>query len=81
MEIIAEHPHPFERGGERYTVRVLGVQRTDGTWSGSLEFIPLAGGPPRRTDAETSQPNREALAYWATGLEHVYLEGAFERAR
>ena len=28
-----------------------------------------------------SQPNRGALAYWATGLEAAYLEGAFARAR
>jgi hypothetical protein len=25
--------------------------------------------------------SRCALAYWATGLEPVYLDGAFERAR
>jgi hypothetical protein len=80
MDVIAEHPHPFEHGGQRYTVRILGVQRADGTWSGSLEFVPLAGGATRRTDAETSQPNRDALAYWASGLEDVYLEGAFGRS-
>jgi hypothetical protein len=33
------------------------------------------------TDQETSQPNRAAVEYWATGLEAVYFEGAFERAR
>jgi hypothetical protein len=33
-----------------------------------------------RTDRETSQPNREALEYWSTGLEPVYIEGAFQRA-
>ena len=81
MEVIAEHPHPFERDGQRWQVRILGVHRSDGTWSGSLEFIPLGGGTPRRTEAETSQPDRGALAYWASGLEDVYLEGAFDRAR
>jgi hypothetical protein len=34
----------------------------------------------RRSAVETTQPNREALAYWASGLEPVYLEGALERA-
>ena len=29
---------------------------------------------------ETTQPNLEALRYWASGLEPVYLEGALERA-
>jgi hypothetical protein len=34
----------------------------------------------RRSPVETTQPNREALAYWASGIEPVYLEGALERA-
>jgi hypothetical protein len=33
-----------------------------------------------RTPRETEQPNREDLAYWATGLTQVYLEGALTRA-
>lgn len=33
-----------------------------------------------RTGQETSQPNRSALEYWATGLETIYLDGAFKRA-
>jgi len=32
------------------------------------------------TERETTQPSREALLYWATGLEPIYLEGAFARA-
>jgi hypothetical protein len=34
----------------------------------------------RRSPVETTQPNREALTYWASGIEPVYLEGALERA-
>jgi hypothetical protein len=34
----------------------------------------------RRSQIETTQPNREALAYWASGVEPVYLEGALGRA-
>jgi hypothetical protein len=45
-----------------------------------LEFIAVGAAAARRTDQETSQPNRGALAYWATGLEAAYLEGAFARA-
>jgi hypothetical protein len=67
--------------GTAYNVRSYGEERADGTWVGWLEFEPedpeevtLA------TDQETSQPNRTAVEYWATGLEAVYFEGAFERA-
>ena len=46
------------------------------------EFVPALGdGEPLTTDQETSQPNREALAYWAAGLEPIYFEGAFARAK
>jgi hypothetical protein len=34
----------------------------------------------RRSQIETTQPNRGALAYWASGVEPVYLEGSLERA-
>lgn len=65
-----------------YIVRSYGEQRADGTWIGWLEFDPDdASKPALRTEQETSQPNRTAVEYWATGLEPVYFEGAFERAR
>ena len=64
-----------------YVVRSYGAQRSDGTWEGWLEFHPTdVDQPTLRTDQETSQPNRTAIEYWATGLEPVYFEGAFERA-
>ena len=65
-----------------YIVRSYGEERADGTWIGWLQLHPID--PTRRvlrTDQETSQPNRTAVEYWATGLEPVYFEGAFERAR
>ncbi len=65
-----------------YTVRSYGTQRADGTWIGWLEFEPTDSTKPTLlTDQETSQPNRVGVEYWATGLEAVYFEGAFERAR
>ena len=65
-----------------YTVRSYGEERSDGTWIGWLEFHPTdLTEPVLRTEQETSQPNRTAVEYWATGLEPVYFEGAFERAR
>lgn len=64
-----------------YVPRIYGEERTDGTWEGWIEFHPIGGGAAARvTDRETTQPNRTALEYWATGLEPVYYEGAFERA-
>jgi hypothetical protein len=46
-----------------------------------VEFTPIDNQISKlRTDRETSQPNRQALEYWSTGLEPVYIEGAFERA-
>ena len=67
--------------GHLYRARVMGRQRADGTWIGWLEFSPRgSGGVVRRTRRETTQPSREALRYWATGLEPTYLEGALERA-
>ncbi|HJS23675.1 MAG TPA: hypothetical protein VJ751_04830 [Pyrinomonadaceae bacterium] len=65
-----------------YIVRSYGEERLDGTWIGWLEFHPTdLSKLTLRTDQETSQPNRTAVEYWATGLEPVYFEGAFERAQ
>jgi hypothetical protein len=65
-----------------YSVRSYGEERADGTWIGWLEFYPTdASKPSLRTEQETSQPNLTAVEYWATGLEPVYFEGAFKRAR
>lgn len=68
--------------GHLYSARALGRQRKGRTvWEGWLEFTPLGGrGIVRRSPIETTQPNRDAVAYWASGLEPVYLEGALERA-
>ena len=68
--------------GTTYDVRSYGEERVDGTWTGWLEFHPTdVTEPVLATDQETSQPNLKSLEYWATGLEPVYFEGAFERAQ
>ena len=41
----------------------------------------VAAEPVLQTEQETSQPNEMSVEYWATGLEPIYFEGAFERAR
>ncbi len=79
---ITTHPSTITQGGVTYAVRVCGLERTDGTWEGWLEFHPLDDAAPGlRSDQETSQPNRAAIEYWAGGLEPIYLEGALARAQ
>jgi hypothetical protein len=68
--------------GNAYNVLSYGEERADGTWTGWIEFEPTDPTlPSLRTGQETSQPNLTAVEYWATGLEPVYFEGAFERAQ
>jgi hypothetical protein len=68
-----------DASGEEYTAHAYGEAREDGNWEGWLVFH-SATGAVRRTNRETTQPNREALDYWASGLEPIYLDGAFARA-
>ena len=77
-QVVTSLPTPLTAGNAQWTVIVEGSERADGTWAGRLLFV--SGTAQKRTGQETSQPNREALEYWATGLELVYLEGAFTRA-
>ena len=69
-----------KHGGRIYTPRACGRARDDQTWEGWLEFVPDDGSAIVRSGRETTQPNLAALEYWATGLTHVYFEGALERA-
>jgi hypothetical protein len=84
---VSELIHEFltqiaDADGHVYDARAMGRQRPGrSVWEGWLEFSPVGGrGMIRRSQVETTQPNREALAYWASGVEPVYLEGALGRA-
>jgi hypothetical protein len=81
-ELIHEYTTRIRNaGGTTYVVRVYAEERADRTWYAWLEFEPVDWRKPMlRTDQETSQPNREAVEYWAGGIEPVYLEGALARA-
>ena len=48
-------------------------------WEGWIEFE-TADGDWRQSPRETTQPDRDALAYWASGLSATYFEGALARA-
>ena len=78
-QALTDLPTPLTADGRQWKVRIEGMPRTDGTWAGRIVFAD--GATTRVTERETSQPNREALEYWASGLEAVYLEGALGRAR
>ena len=68
--------------GARYFAEAMGRQREDGLWEGYLEFVPLNEKAERiSSERETTQPNRNAVDYWAQGLSRVYLSGALDRAR
>jgi amphi-Trp domain-containing protein len=82
-------PHLIRRHSEQvrdsfghvYDALIYGEAGDTGPWEGWIEFVPLDGAvQSRRTGRETTQPDRVALEYWATGLQPLYLLGAFERA-
>jgi hypothetical protein len=70
-----------DSAGINYVVRVFGRQRIGGRWEGFLEFVAVGAAIVLRTGTETTQSNREDLAYWASGLNTAYLQGAFARAQ
>lgn len=83
-EVIQQYTPQFldDEKGISYTVMACGEMTAGGTWEGWLEFHPADKGKPTlRTGRETTQPDRAALEYWASGLEPLYFEGAFARAR
>ena len=49
-------------------------------WEAWLEFVPADDSPPLLTNTETHQSTREDVVRWASLLDDVYLQGAFDRA-
>ncbi len=78
-ELIQSYQTHVQRNGVRYSVQAYG-ERQGHVWYGWLEFVPTGQGLSFRTPRETTQPTRKALAYWASGLKPIYVEGAFARA-
>jgi len=80
--IVDEFEQPVsDSSGETYRVALAGRSRPHDTWQGWLVFIRRRDGRRVETTVETTQPNREALRYWAAGLTDADFEGALERAR
>jgi hypothetical protein len=76
---MADMVHQFSSSVSGHRVRAFAEKRGN-VWIGWLEFTGR-GGKRLRTEEETSQPDKKAVEYWATGLEPVYLEGALKRAK
>jgi hypothetical protein len=66
--------------GRSYRAQACGGPGGNGLWEGWIEFASIDGACAVRTARETTQPNRTDLAYWASGLSPVYLDGALRRA-
>lgn len=80
-EILVRFDEPIPGSdGEMYFAQAMTRRRDDTLWEGCLEFTPVKGGEALRSGRETTQPNRNAVMYWAQGLTRVYLMGALERA-
>ena len=62
-----------------WRVYAMGARRDDERWIGWLEYVTADGRDVRVTGRETTQASFDALVYWATGLERVYLDGGMSR--
>jgi hypothetical protein len=80
-EVFVQFDEPVTApNGQAYVPRIVGRLMDDRRWEGWIEFVPGGEAPILRTPRETTQPNRDDLMYWATGLSDAYLHGALERA-
>ena len=81
-EVLTSFATPVSDELGSYYARAVGRRADDGMWEWWIEFVPVNGGSDVLVSGiESRQPEHQHLAYWATGLTHVYLEGALSRAR
>lgn len=81
-EVLATFTTPVRDEFGEYFARAVGRLAADHRWEAWIEFLPADGGADVLVGPiESRQPERVHLAYWATGLTQVYLEGALGRAR
>lgn len=81
-EVLRSFDEPIRHASGTYHSRVVGRLAADGMWEGWLEFVPIEGDGRNIvvSAAESRQPERAHLEYWAQGLTPVYVEGSLERA-
>ncbi len=83
MRLVHQHgDYITAENGDRYVAQVYAEQSDEGLWQAWCVFFPDGkhGGNPVATDRETTQTNYDAVRYWASGLTHIYYEGALDRA-
>jgi hypothetical protein len=80
-QLVHERLLPLtDPGGRAYDRAYVYAEAGPVTWAAWIEFVPTDEGAVLRTGRETTQSSLEAVAYWATGLQPTYLEGALGRA-
>jgi hypothetical protein len=80
-DVLKSYDAPVVNAQGRYHARAVGRLADDNMWEGWFEFEPLDDDSPVVVGpVESRQPEPHDLAYWATGITPVYLEGALERA-
>lgn len=82
---MTETIHRFSRPlvdaeGRAYVAEAHGREGESGLWVGWIVFSGVGRSVVLQTGIESHQPDRRALAYWASGLQPSYLEGALTRA-
>jgi hypothetical protein len=71
----------FDRRGTVYNrALVFAEPQSTGMWAAWVEFVSVKRDKVLQTDRETTQTTLEGVSFWATGLEPIYFEGAFDRA-
>src|SRR5262249_13837524 len=68
------------RDGATYDRMLVYAVQQGSTWAGWIEFVSAERRKVVRTDRETTQSSLSAVAYWASGLEPLYIDCALERA-
>jgi len=81
-ELMMELPQTVSDARGTFRSWVMGGRAPDGRWEGWLEFVPTDRDTAAvyLTPIETRQHDRAAVSLWASGLTHVYAEGALARA-
>jgi hypothetical protein len=81
-EVLVSFDQPVVDELGEFHARAVGRLGDKGMWEGWVEFTPIDGASEVLvTGVESTQPERQHLEYWATGLTPVFLEGALHRAR
>ena len=81
-DLMMELPNTVSDARGTFRAWVMAGESGDGRREGGLEFVPTDRDTSAvyATPVETRQHDRATMALWASGLTHVYAEGALARA-